>query len=113
MEEFLEKAISAKVPNKVKMHNWRLFHGDFLDALGLVKRGIGKSMECTLCGVQPESVNHFNRECWWGQCLWKLLGVEKLVHVCESRDAADFLWTSAFQDCRGEFDAVLLGSWLI
>ncbi|KAL9682468.1 hypothetical protein QQ045_014267 [Rhodiola kirilowii] len=82
---------ASKVPNKIKVFNWRLFYNSLPDAMNMVKRGVHCDLWCKICGKGNETVGHLIKECWWGKSLWESLGLNEL-DVFRAGDIADVLW---------------------
>ncbi|CAM8957099.1 unnamed protein product [Rhodiola kirilowii] len=92
---------STKVPNKVKMFAWRLFHNSLPDALNLRRRGIFLDCRCKLCGRQDETALHVVRDCWWAHAVYKEMGLDPSSFSRPGPDPADWMW-SVFSSCSGE-----------
>jgi hypothetical protein len=59
----------SKIPLKIKVFLWQMFHNKLQAAVGLKKRGWQGSPLCCVCGI-PETVNHIFFECYFSQYLW-------------------------------------------
>lgn len=59
----------SKIPLKVKLFLWQLFHDKLQAAFSLKKKGWQGSPLCCVCG-KPETVNHIFFECTFSQYLW-------------------------------------------
>ncbi|KAL9682248.1 hypothetical protein QQ045_014043 [Rhodiola kirilowii] len=55
---FWKKLWSSKVPNKIKVFCWRMFHNSLPDAMNLRRRGIDLDCRCKRCGFQNETALH-------------------------------------------------------
>ncbi|CAM8911363.1 unnamed protein product [Rhodiola kirilowii] len=104
---------SARVPNKIKIHNWRLFYNCLPDAENLVKRGIQLVNKCKLCGVSHENASHLIKHCWWSKCLWFSWGMRNVIDYLEPGDVADMLWWFVFESDTEKLRLFLMGTWLI
>lgn len=93
----------AKVPNKVKIHMWRAFHGALPVRNHLVRRGIDIDPVCPCCSEVLENVSHSLWTCegarmvWESTALWLVLACfpggpfSDLCHFVSNRGCKDDL----------------------
>ncbi|CAM8948258.1 unnamed protein product [Rhodiola kirilowii] len=97
-----KKIWSCKVPSKIKVMCWWLFHNSLPDAVNLRKRGISLDYcRCKLCGFGEETDLHVVRDCWWTQALWRECGMCLSLSDFKVDNPAEWMWYCAFH-CSGE-----------
>ncbi|CAM8914180.1 unnamed protein product [Rhodiola kirilowii] len=104
IHRFWDRIWGCKIPNKVKVFGWRLFHNALPDAWNLRRRGIIMDGRCKICGYNRESALHVVRDCWWARVVFREMGVDPSSFVRSGNDPADWLWScllsSSEEDCR-------------
>ncbi|KAL9687653.1 hypothetical protein QQ045_032060 [Rhodiola kirilowii] len=67
--KFWASVWKCRVPNKIKIFCWRLFHESLPDARNLIRRGVAVESWCKICGAAGESAFHVVNDCWWAKAM--------------------------------------------
>ncbi|CAM9003972.1 unnamed protein product [Rhodiola kirilowii] len=92
---FGKRIWSARVPNKIKVFCWRLYHNSLPDCRNLMRRGIALDSHCKICGSPDESSLHVVKDCWWAKLLYVQFGLPiPLLNGAASGSSkpADLVW---------------------
>lgn len=63
----------AKIPNKVKLNMWRMFHNILPSNVNLHKKKIDVNHMCLICGIKNEDVSHTIFRCRRANELWSVI----------------------------------------
>lgn len=67
----LRKLWSLKLPNKIKIHLWRLLFNAIPVKVNLLIRGVGSESMCPCCRLFQEDVNHLFWYCHCARKIWR------------------------------------------
>ncbi|CAM8905994.1 unnamed protein product [Rhodiola kirilowii] len=112
VQNFWKRLWAVKVPNKIKVFSWRLFHNSLPDAVNLRRRGISLDCRCKICGYRDETALHVVRDCWWAQVVYLECGLDSARFIRPSNDPADWMW-SCFPSCQeDELRVLMVVAWV-
>ncbi|CAM8982799.1 unnamed protein product [Rhodiola kirilowii] len=101
-----------KIPNKIKIFGWRLFHDALPTMQNLARRGCNVINVCWHCGRSGESSLHLFRDCWWIRGLLQDVNLPKGVWENQCGDSGYWIWLCAKLCSQEEFMSLLGGLWL-
>ncbi|CAM8956265.1 unnamed protein product [Rhodiola kirilowii] len=101
-----------KIPNKIKIFGWRLYHDCLPTMQNLVRRGCQVQNKCGHCGARKEDAIHIFRDCWWIKGLLQGSGLPPEVWNNVCGDPGYWLWLCAKVCREEEFRILLCGLWL-
>ncbi|KAL9670606.1 hypothetical protein QQ045_008160 [Rhodiola kirilowii] len=101
-----------KVPHRIKIFGWRLFHDSLPTMQNLSRRGCVVENKCWLCGKAGEYALHLFRDCWWIKWLLQDLHLPSVVWNNHCTSPGYWLWLSAKVCLEEEFKTFLCGLWL-
>ncbi|CAM8901772.1 unnamed protein product [Rhodiola kirilowii] len=101
-----------KVPNKIKMFGWRLFHNCLPTMQNLEKRGCLVHNRCSHCDVRGEDAIHIFKNCWWVRGLLQGLNLPSTIWNNQCEDSGYWLWLCAKLCTEEEFKCLLFALWL-
>lgn len=78
-EKYWTTLWNLKIPEKVKIHWWRIIRGIIPVREILRKRGMDIESACPLCDRHPESINHLFLECARTQDIWRSCNLTAIV----------------------------------
>ncbi|KAH1084030.1 hypothetical protein J1N35_023791 [Gossypium stocksii] len=73
---FYKALWSLSIPEKIKIHIWRLFNNLLPHFCNLAKRSLCTEIVCPLCKVAPENADHLLWSCGILQSVWALLQIK-------------------------------------
>lgn len=103
---------TAKVPERMKILSWRLYHNALPVFSNLVRRGVGVNQACMLCGYKVETTTHLFLDCWWTRSIWDAIG-PALNAPPDSTAVSDWLWSILKEGNMETIRTVLMGVHLI
>lgn len=111
-QKFWKMLWRSRVPERVKIHGWRLYHHALPVCRELQKRGCGELIHCCFCGFKGESDEHLFIHCWWSKVFWSKLGVAEAPSH-DQEVISSWWWHYASAENPELFLKVLVGVWLI
>lgn len=100
-----------RVPVRVKLMTWRLFHNGLPVAGNLSKRGCVTELCCPFCGFKDENSKHVFIECWWAKCYWSSL--EVTWPDSNAASVGDCLWYFFGQSDLDTLRKIVTGIWVL
>ncbi|KAL9662279.1 hypothetical protein QQ045_027112 [Rhodiola kirilowii] len=94
LTKFWKRIWWCKVPNKIKIFCWRMYHNSLLDSRNLWRMGLRLDYQCKICGADMESVLHVTKEYWWARELMVRMGVSLPEFDGQFIDPTD--WISSY-----------------
>ncbi|KAL9675120.1 hypothetical protein QQ045_003321 [Rhodiola kirilowii] len=101
-----------RVPDRIKILCWRVFHNALPVADNLRRRGCEPEYGCCFCGLKEETVKHLLLECWWTREFWRKLGVEGM-NGTQFNETADWLWCYMKENRSTELKKIMVGIWIV
>ncbi|XP_060959240.1 uncharacterized protein LOC133030497 [Cannabis sativa] len=104
---------SLKLPSKVKIFAWRVFHHSIPVAASLVQRKIIDSSSCSLCTCAWESVGHALFSCKHAKLVWRFSDFSFDLAAANIMTAGDFLMHLSKLYTKSELEQIICLMWSI
>ncbi|CAM8958980.1 unnamed protein product [Rhodiola kirilowii] len=101
-----------KVPHKLKIFGWRLYHDALPTLQNLERRGCSVVNICWHCGTCRENSMHMFRDCSWMKSLLQGWNIPQEVWENQCDNPGYWLWLCAKLCSEKEFISLLYGLWL-
>ncbi|CAM8885253.1 unnamed protein product [Rhodiola kirilowii] len=101
-----------RIPNKVKLFGWRLYHNSLPTLQNLARRGCTVVNECWQCGRAGEDSMHLFRDCWWIRSLLQESNLLRGIWENQCADPGYWMWLCAKVCSQEDLISWLGGLWL-
>ncbi|KHN24231.1 Putative ribonuclease H protein [Glycine soja] len=82
---------SWKGPERMRILLWKIANEGLLTNKSRVTRAMAESSECPRCHLQPESILHCLRDCFYAKQVWNTLSGNSLNHLFCAHDCPQWL----------------------
>lgn len=104
----------VRVPDRVKMIPWRIFHNSLPLFTNLLKKGCSLNTSCLFCGFKQEDFNHLFFDCWRSKCIWRSLGLEnKFWQTTDQWNIDDIIWYIMTEEDSKMLRVITMVFWII
>ncbi|CAM8977245.1 unnamed protein product [Rhodiola kirilowii] len=112
IQVFWKSLWKLKVPPRVKLFGWRLYHNSLPTMRNLLRRGCDVQDRCCFCSSHGEDAVHLFKNCWWIRSLLNGFDLPDAVwnNTCDS--PGYWIWLCAKVSSEEQFRTLLCGLWL-
>ncbi|XP_060972454.1 uncharacterized protein LOC115717936 [Cannabis sativa] len=111
MEHWWSTFWKMKLPPKVRIFVWKVFHSTLPVAAELYRRHIATSPYCTICNSAEESITHALFSCPRAKAVWDLSSLHIDFHTLRQSASADILLHLSTVLTTSEFELFLVLCW--
>ncbi|KAL9687938.1 hypothetical protein QQ045_032349 [Rhodiola kirilowii] len=111
VQKFWRSLWKLRIPNRIKLFTWRLYHDSLPTMYDLAKRGCSVEDKCSHCGLRSEKALHVFKDCWWMRCLLQELHLPEDIWNNQCDSTGYWLWLCAKLCSEEQFTSLICGLW--